>query len=440
MKKTLLSLLLAAFAGLLFAQKNPEPYEFKDVKRLTATPVKSQDMTGTCWAFSTASFLESEVQRLGKGEVNLSEMFVVRNIYRQKCENYVRRQGNARFSEGGLAHDLLNAVRAHGLVPESAYPGRKDPAKPYNHAQLEKDLKKMCNDFVALGNEGKLPANWLVDIDRALDAEFGPVPTKFVVGGTIYTPESYRDFLGINPDDYVNITSFTHHPYYTSFILEIPDNFANGTYYNLPLNEMMRCLNYSIQQGYSVDWDADVSNAGFSAESGLAIVPAKDWSAKTSTEQQNTFRFWEPEKEVSQDYRQELFDRQITQDDHLMHVTGILDEAHTGLYYVVKNSWGEISDLKGYVYVSEDYMRLNTLSFTVHKSALPKDVRQRLGIEPGEVKIEKQMGTSTLTPPAKNEPSKPSDAQPGSRVRPAGGGRTPAQSAKPAQSGTGKDE
>lgn len=440
MKKTILSLMLAAFAGLLLAQKGPEPYEFKEVKRLSATPVKSQDQTGTCWAFSTASFLESEVERLGKGTVNLSEMFVVRHIYRQKCENYVRRQGHARFSEGGLAHDLLNAVRDHGVAPEDAYPGRKDPAKPYHHAGLEKNLKKMCDDFVALAKEERLPAGWLSDIDKALDAEFGPVPTQFVVGNTIFTPQSYRDFLGIKPDDYVTITSFTHHPFYTAFILEIPDNFANGTFYNLPLNEMMRCLNYSIQQGYSVEWDADVSNAGFSAENGLAIVPAKDWAAKTSAEQANTFKFYEPEKEVTQNSRQDLFDRQITQDDHLMHITGILDEAHSGLYYVVKNSWGEISPLKGYVYASEDYLRLNTISFTVHKNALPKDVRQRLGLEPGEVRIEKQPGAGAVPAPTKKQTTQPSEAQPAGRVRLPATGRAPAQPAKPAKSGSGSDE
>ena len=435
MKKLIFSLLAGLLTLSLAAQKGPEPYSFKPFKVLTATPIKNQQQTGTCWAFSSASFLESELMRLGKGQVNLSEMYVVRHVYRLKCENYVRRQGDARFGEGGLAHDLLNAVRTYGVVPEEAYPGRKDPSKPLNHGALEKNLKGICDKFIEEGKNGTLKADWMADIDRALDAEFGPLPTQFTVGGTQFTPQSYLDFLGLHPDDYVTITSFTHHPFYEPFVLEIPDNFAYGTYYNLPLNEMMRCLNFSIQQGYTVTWDADVSNEGFSAQNGLAIVPEKDWSAKSTAEQNSTFKYWEPEKDINQEYRQQQFDRQITQDDHLMHVVGILDESHSGIYYSVKNSWGEISDLKGYVYVSEDYMRLNTISFTVNKNALPPDVRKRLGLEPGEVKIEKQMGPGAI-PPKKGVD--PAEAQPAGRVR-AAGGRTPT-SATPAPKKGSKDE
>ena len=387
MKQLLVTTLLCLATALTaFAQK-PDAYTFKEYKRLPATPVKSQDQTGTCWAFSTTSFLESEALRLGKGETNLSEMFTVRNMYREKCENYVRRQGSARFSEGGLAHDKINAMKRYGLMPESAYPGRKDPSKPYNHSALEKNLRALCDGLVKQAQEGKLPANWLRQVDDALDAEFGKVPLTFEVGPTQFTATSYRDYLGLNADDYVTITSFTHHPFYQPFILEIPDNFANGTFYNLPLHELTRCANYSLDKGYTVEWDADVSNAGFSAKNGLAIVPEKDWDSKTIAEREGTFKTWEQEKSVTQESRQQLFDQQITQDDHLMHIVGMLDEAHTGLYYVVKNSWGEISDFKGYVYVSEAYMRLNTISFTVHKNALPTDIRKRLGFEPGEVII-----------------------------------------------------
>lgn len=433
MKKHISLLLACVIAAGLFAQKSPEPYTFKPFKTLTATPVKSQDQTGTCWAFSTASFLESEALRMGKGEVNLSEMFVVRHIYRQKCENYVRRQGKAQLSEGGLAHDLLNAVRDFGVAPEDAYPGRKNPGRPFNHSELLQGLRKTCDEFVALGKNGKLPADWLSDIDKALDAEFGPVPTQFTVGGSLFTPQSYRDFLGLNPDDYVTVTSYTHHPFYTTFILEIPDNFANGAYYNLPLNEMMRCLNYSIQQGYTVNWDADNSNAGFSAQEGLAIVPEKEWSAKSSAEQGNTFRYWEPEKDVSQTYRQELFDRQVTQDDHLMHITGIVDEAHSGLFYQVKNSWGDIGAMHGYLYASEDYLRLNTISFTVHKNALPKDLGKRLGLVPGDATTEKQMGPGAIPPTKGHDPQTQPAVRPAGRMKAA----SPAgRSAQPAGKGT----
>lgn len=397
MKKLIFCLTLTALISLLAAQ-NPAAYEFKEVKNLACTPVKSQDQTGTCWAFSTASFLESEALRLGKGEQDLSEMFVVRNIYHQKCDNYVRRQGHAQFGEGGLAHDEMNAVRQYGLAPESAYPGRKNPAKPYNHGQLEKTLKTLCEGFVAQAGEGKLAANWISRVDSVLDAEFGKVPLKFVLGQTEFTPVSYRDYLGVNPNDYVTITSFTHHPFYSTFVLEVPDNWSNGLFYNVPISDLMRCAKNSVQQGYTVEWDADVSNAGFSANNAMAIVAEKDWKDKSTGDRENTFKAWEREKAVTQDYRQQLFDRQETMDDHLMHIVGLVDEKHSGLFYVVKNSWGEISERKGYVYVSEAYMRVNTISFTVHKNAIPQDLRRQLGLEMGEVNIEGSQGQGKLQP------------------------------------------
>lgn len=386
MRKLLFSLLFVANALLVFAQ---EPYEFKEHKRNPATPVKSQDQTGTCWAFSTVSFLESEALRAGKKDVDLSEMFVVRHIYRQKCENYVRRQGNAQFGEGGLAHDAVNAIAQYGIVPESAYPGRKDPKTPYSHGKLEKTLKTLCTEFVKQAKDGKLATDWLASIDQVLDEEFGKVPTKFDYTNVVFSPTSYRDYLGIKTDDYVTVTSFTHHPFWGKFVLEVPDNWANGEMYNLPLTDMMRCAKNAIDMGYTVEWDADVSNDGFSAQTGLAIVPAKSWKDKDGVAQTNTFKLWEAETKVTQELRQQLFDRQITTDDHLMHIVGLLDETHSGLYYVVKNSWGEISDNKGFVYCSEAYMRQNTLSFMVHKDALPDDISRRLGFKTGEVTIEK---------------------------------------------------
>lgn len=327
--------------------------------------------------------------RVGKKDVDLSEMFVVRHIYRMKCENYVRRQGTAQFSEGGLAHDALNAIARYGIVPESIYPGRKNPSTPFNHGKIEKTLRSMCQDFVKDGKEGKLDANWLRKIDEVLDEEFGKVPTKFDYTNVVFTPTSYRDYLGIKPENYVTVTSFTHHPFWSKFVLEVPDNWSNGEMYNVPVSDLMRCAKNSLDLGYTVEWDADVSNEGFSAQNGLAIVPAMLMKDKDGVAAANTFKIWEPETKITQELRQQLFDKQITTDDHLMHIVGLLDETHSGLYYVVKNSWGEISDNKGYVYCSEAYMRQNTISFTVHKDAIPDDIAKRLGLKEGEVTIEK---------------------------------------------------
>ncbi|HAD15006.1 MAG TPA: aminopeptidase [Saprospirales bacterium] len=387
MRKSLSLLLFFAFFTALSAQNTP--YDFKEHKRLNATSVKNQAQTGTCWAFSTLSFLESELMRVGKKEVDLSEMYVVRHIYRMKCENYVRRQGNAQLTEGGLAHDVLIAVERYGIVPESIYPGRKDPSAPLNHGKIEKTLRNLCQDFVKQGKDGKLDADWLNKIEQALDEEFGKVPTKFDYANVVFTPSSYLDYLGLKPADYITVTSFTHHPFWGKFILEVPDNWANGAMYNVPLSDMMRCAKNSIELGYTVEWDADVSNEGFSAQNGLAIVPATPMREKDGIAASNTFKIWEPETKITQESRQKLFDQQITTDDHLMHIVGLLDETHSGLYYVVKNSWGEISENKGYVYCSEAFMRQNTISFTVHKDALPDDVAKRLGLKEGEVTIEK---------------------------------------------------
>jgi bleomycin hydrolase len=387
MRKSLALLIFLAFFTAVSAQNGA--YEFKEHRRLNATSVKNQAQTGTCWAFSTLSFLESEAMRAGKKDVDLSEMFVVRHIYRMKCENYVRRQGTAQFSEGGLAHDAFNAIARYGIVPESIYPGRKDPSAPFNHGKIEKTLRNMCQDFVKQGKDGKLDTEWLRKIDETLDEEFGKVPTKFDFANVVFTPTSYRDYLGIKPDEYVTVTSFTHHPFWSKFILEVPDNWSNGEMYNLPVSDLMRCAKNSLDLGYTVEWDADVSNEGFSAQNGLAIVPATPMKDKDGIAASNTFKIWEPETKITQELRQQLFDKQITTDDHLMHIVGLLDETHSGLYYVVKNSWGEISDNKGYVYCSEAYMRQTTISFTVHKDAIPDDIAKRLGLKEGDATIEK---------------------------------------------------
>jgi bleomycin hydrolase len=381
----LLSFLLGS--NLLVAQE-PEPYRFKTYKDNTCSAVKDQKNTGTCWAFSGSSLMESEILRTNKtANVDVSEMYIVRCIYRDKAENYIRRQGKANLSQGGLAHDSFNAARKYGLVPQEVYPGTQ--GYNYNHEKLEKDLKSRCDEILASAKNGRLPATWMQQIDGFLDEQFGKQPGKFTFEGKQYTPDTYRAALGIKTEDYITLTSFSHHPEYGNFILEIPDNFSNGTYYNLPLDELMRTINFVLQTGYTIAWDADVSNKGFSAKNGIAIVPAVDWEKKNDAQKSNAFKYREPQKQVTALMRQELFDVQETQDDHLMHIVGIQTEEGSGdIYYKVKNSWGEISDLKGFFYASEAYMRLNTIGITVNKYAIPLDIRKRLGLEPGPVNIE----------------------------------------------------
>lgn len=373
--KSVLLLTILSFCGLVANAQTP--YKFSEVRSMPTTTVKDQGSTGTCWSFSTISFLESELMRMGKGEHDLSEMFIVRHIYRDKCSNYVRRLGKAPLSQGGLAHDALSVVERYGLVPESVYPGRKDTARPFNHTDLEQNLQQLCERYVQQAQEGNLSQRWIQEVDSVLDAAFGVLPKEFTYKNGRYNPLSFRNYLGISPNQYVHLTSFTHHPFYTHFILEIPDNFAGGKYYNVPIEALMNVIQYALQQGYTVEWDADISNEGFSKEKGVAIVPRKIWAEKKPEEQRQTFIIAEDEMDITQSYRQELFDRLITQDDHLMHIVGLLDEDQSGAFYAVKNSWGDGGARNGFVYASDAYVRLNTISATIHRDALPDDLKKR---------------------------------------------------------------
>lgn len=351
-----------------------EPYQFETVIDLDATPVESQGITGTCWSFSTSSFLESEIMRISGKQIDLSEMYSVRNTYPKKAWNYVMRQGKAQFSEGGLAHDVINVVKLHGLVPQQAYSGLEAGSDKHNHAEMVAVIKAMLDTYI--DNPGRsLSANWKMAVESVLDTYLGKRPAEFIYDGKSYTPESFLQMTKLNPEDYVSITSFDHLPYYQQSILNIPDNFSNGTFYNLPLNEFMQVIDAALESGYTLSLDCDVSERGFSSKNGVAIVPqdasitAKAWTAIY------------PEVAVDQQLRQQTFESFSTTDDHLMHITGTLKDQKGNVYYKVKNSWGTSEDrtaFGGYVYFSESYMRLKSISVMVHKDALPDSIAKVL--------------------------------------------------------------
>ncbi|MFC7357447.1 C1 family peptidase [Jejudonia soesokkakensis] len=356
-----------------FAQ---EIYRFTPQINLEATPVISQGRTGTCWSFSTSSFLESEIIRLTGKEIDLSEMYTVRNTYPKKAENFVMRQGKAQFSEGGLAHDVMNSVREFGLVPNSAYTGLDVSEENHNHAELVAILEAMVKTYV--DNPGrKLSKKWRPALNAVLDAYLGSNPKNFTFEGKQYTPQSFLAITKIVPDDYVTVTSFSHAPYYQSFILNIPDNWSYGSMYNVPLDEMMLVIDTALENGFTVELDCDVSEATFSSKDGVAVVPA------VSENNIKALQGLYPEMKIEQQYRQEEFENFTTTDDHLMHVTGTVIDQNGNKYYTVKNSWG--TDEKrnangGYVYFSEAYMRLKAISVMVHKDALPKTTASKLNI------------------------------------------------------------
>jgi len=370
MKKHFLSAILFFTIIMISAQV----YEFENVIDIEASSVKSQGRTGTCWSFSTSSFIESEVfMKTGKN-IDLSEMYTVRNIYDDKAWNYVMRQGKSQFSEGGLAHDVINSIRKNGIVPETVFSGIKLNGKTYNHGNIIPALKIVLDDYIKNDKDSKHP-NWKKHVEKILDNEIGKKLSKFTYEGIEYTPKSFAESLKLNADEYVTITSFNHIPFYTNFILSIPDNFSNGEMLNVPLNTLVETVNYILKNGYTIALDVDVSEETFSAKYGIAVLPKKDKNNSLSkTEIVN-------EIEVTQAFRQKEFENFDTTDDHLMHIVGIVKDQKGNRYFKVKNSWGANSDRignNGYVYMSVPYFKMKAISILVNKNALPKNIQKKI--------------------------------------------------------------
>jgi bleomycin hydrolase len=360
--------ILICFLSLALTPQCFGQYNITDEYTVGCTSIKNQSRTGTCWSFATCSFLESELMRNGRGDYDLSEMYVVRNIYRDKARNYVLRQGKANFSEGSLSHDFINTVMRHGIVPESVYSGRTEGVTAHDHSELSAVLKGYLDGLIG---RKSLSDKWDDGFDAILDVYLGKVEENFEVNGMKYHPKAFAMQLGLNSGDYLNLTSFTHHPFYESFILEIPDNFSNGSFINIPLDEFEMILDHAIKNGYSVAWDGDVSEKGFSAKEGLALLPAhaSDLGVFDQVVEQLV---------VTADSRQNNFESYSTTDDHLMHIVGIAKDAQGNKFYKIKNSWGEIGDLKGFMYMSAPYFRMKTISITLHKDGIPVNMVNKL--------------------------------------------------------------
>ena len=383
-----------SFISLLLAMSvSAQTYDFTVTDSVAATPVKNQASSGTCWCFATASFLESELLRKGKGEHDLSEMFIVRQkLINQLNDNYLRR-GRGNIGQGSLSHTFLNAYNQVGIVPEEVYSGINYDSPRHNHGEMMAILEAVAG--VALKAKKRSP-QYDAMVKSVLDTYLGPLPETFTYRGKTYTPKSFAESLGINTSDYVELTSFTHHPYYESFELEVPDNWEHARQYNLPLDELMDVIDGALRSGYSVCWDGDVSERGFRFANGAAINPdVRDlsrYSAADSavfaplTEAQRldsvmTFSRPYPEIVVTPEVRQEGFESFVTTDDHLMHLTGLAKDRNGTKYYVTKNSWGtDRNGFGGYLNMSESFVRAKTIYVMLHKDALPVALRKRLGI------------------------------------------------------------
>lgn len=389
MKTFILSCMLAFSVSTAFGQG----YQFTEVVTVPATPVKNQAATGTCWCFATTSFMESELLRMGKGTYDLSEMFIVRQKYKNQLQDNYLRRGNGNIGQGSLSHTFMNAYRQVGIVPEEVYTGINYDSERHNHSEMVRYMHAIAD--VAVKTKQRSPEYDKL-IANLFDTYLGKLPEKFTYKGKEYTPKSFAESLGLNMDDYIELTSFTHHPYYVKFDVEVPDNWEHSLMYNLPLDEMMETVDYALTNGYTVCWDGDVSEKGFSFTNGVAINPeVKKVEDLSNTDRarfeklgekerlEEVFKFERPypEIKVTPEVRQAGFESFVTTDDHLMHVTGITKDQNGTKYYITKNSWGtDRNKFGGYLNMSESFVRAKTIYVMVHKDAIPKAIKGKLGI------------------------------------------------------------
>lgn len=369
-------------AGPEMTNKKGSEYKFSVVKNIDATSVQNQNNTGTCWSFSALSFFESELIRMGKGkEYNFSEMFVARKAYPMKADNYIRMHGKNNIGEGGGFPDVIQVIRKYGMVPEEAYTGKKDANSKHYHGQLESAIISVVKSTVD-EKTGKIDFDAAhSSVESICDAFLGKVPEKFNYKGKEYTPKTYAEATGINADDYVFITSFTHHPFYSKFVLEVPDNWNWESMYNVPINEFREVMNSAIQNGYTIAWAADVSEKGFMFKDGIAITPEKPFEDMTPEEKKELSTKPQKQLTVTQEMRQKAFDNYETQDDHGMHIVGLVKDQNGTPYYVVKNSWGsDLNDCGGYFFASESFVMYKTTSIMLHKKGLPQTIAKKLNI------------------------------------------------------------
>ena len=399
MKKLLTAAALGLFcvSGMAQEANKEEGFVFTTVKANPVTSVKNQNRAGTCWCYSTLGFIESELLRMGKGEYDLSEMYIVHNTYLDRADRAVRTHGDVSFSQGGSFYDVLYGMKAFGLVPEA----EMRPGVMYGDTlSVHNELTAVSDAVVAAIAKGKLRSLqkddnnqmlWKKAITAIHDIYLGERPEKFTYNGKEYTPKSFYESLGLNPDDYVSLTSYTHHPFYSSFVLEIQDNWRWAQSYNLPIDELMEVFDYAVMNGYTVAWGSDVSESGFT-RNGVAVLPDADkaqelsgsdmahWlKLKPEEKQLNTKP--QPQKWVTQEERQVAYDNFETTDDHGMLIYGIAKDQLGNEYYMVKNSWGTNSKYKGHWYASKAFVRYKTMNSVVHKNSIPKAIAKKLGMK-----------------------------------------------------------
>lgn len=393
MKKMWLIAAFAPFAIPAFSQDNlvnslnankseqaKEKFTFKTIINIERTSIKNQGSSGTCWSYSGNSFLESEMIRMGKQPVDLSEIYTARCSYIEKAKQYVRMHGAVSWGDGGELHDVINMYAKYGAVPQSVYTGLNYGTKINKFGEMQDVLKNMLDGVVKNAN-GKLTPNWLPAFTAALDAYLGKVPDQFQYNGKTYTPQTFaKEVVGLNAADYVEMTSLTDAPYYEKVFLPIPDNWAFERAYNIQMNDMISVIDNALKNGYSVGWATDVSEKYFSWKNGVAYVPEKEYEDMTEAEKKELFNGPKPERTITAEMRQEAFDNYSTTDDHGMQIVGTAKDQNGKDYYIIKNSWGESNDYKGYLYVTKNFVLYKTTGLMVHKNALPADLKSKMKV------------------------------------------------------------
>ncbi len=394
---SLAALMLSSFSTSSMAQdeaKKDEGFVFTTVKTSPITSIKNQNRSGTCWAYSSLGFFEAELLRLGKGEYNLCEMYLAHKTYEDRAKASVRLHGDISFTEGGSFYDAVYCMRNYGMIPEEAMPL---PGTLYGDTLANfTEMWPVAEGIVKGINEGKqkkLSPAWFKALNAILDTYLGETPAEFTYNGKKYTPKSFQESLGLNMDDYVSLTSFTHHPFYEQFIIEVQDNWRWGQSYNLPIDEFMAVMENAVNNGYTFAWGADVSETGFTRD-GIAVCPDADhgaditgsdmarWTGMTYMEKRKELTSRPlPEINVTQEMRQEAYDNWETTDDHGMIIYGLAKDQNGKEYFMVKNSWGDAGKYKGVWYASKTFVKYKTMNILVHKDAIPKDIRKKLGIK-----------------------------------------------------------
>lgn len=399
MNRLIIAALAAAVLSPATARADEETpdtaFVFTDEIVIPVTSIKDQNKSGTCWCFSGTSFFENEIRKAGGDSLDLSEMFTVYHCYLDKADRYVRMYGNANFAAGGSIMDVPYVWRRYGAVPEEVYRGLCYGEDKHVHGELDGELAAIV-DVVTKKPNKKISPAWKKAFEGVLEAYLGKLPEKFTYKGKEYTPQSYAASLPVNPDNYVALTSFTHHPFYEEFVFEVPDNWLWANYMNIPLDELKAVVDNALAMGYTVAWAADVSEGGFKWTDGVALMPKgknegdmdgtelSRWVHLSDKDRQNEkYEFKGPveEIEVTQELRQNMFDSQETTDDHGMEIVGTARDQKGNRYYKVKNSWDTNQKYDGYLYVSEPFFLAKTLNLLVNKKAVPKDIAKKINLK-----------------------------------------------------------